>query len=192
MSSDYIRHYFGDDIRLGDTPGCHHTQIDKSKFGNRKYHNGRRVEGVWVFGLVEATEVPGFPNQYKQGRLMVCTVPNRTAHTLLPIIYRFCRRGSVLRSDGWAPYSSLHPRDADNVVGNNTCSNLRAYREGDYSVRQHQMVNHSRFYVTSDNVIGNNTIEAINTNMIEGVWCDMKAKIHKRNYNEKELSAVIL
>ncbi|KAI8057514.1 hypothetical protein BDF21DRAFT_317057, partial [Thamnidium elegans] len=48
MSSDYTTHYFG------DTPGCHHIQIDESKFGKRKYNTGRHVEGVWAFGLVEA------------------------------------------------------------------------------------------------------------------------------------------
>lgn len=39
---------------------------------------------------------------------MVCTVPNQTAHTLLPIIYRFCREGSVIRSNDWAACNSLY------------------------------------------------------------------------------------
>ena len=29
------------------------VQIDKSKFGKRKYHPGHHVEGQWVFGGIE-------------------------------------------------------------------------------------------------------------------------------------------
>ena len=29
------------------------VEIDESKFGKRKYHRGKRVEGVWVFGGIE-------------------------------------------------------------------------------------------------------------------------------------------
>ena len=29
------------------------VEIDKSKFGKRKFHKGRRVDGVWVFGGIQ-------------------------------------------------------------------------------------------------------------------------------------------
>ena len=29
------------------------VEIDESKFGKRKYHKGRRVDGCWVFGGIE-------------------------------------------------------------------------------------------------------------------------------------------
>lgn len=29
------------------------VEIDESKFGKRKYHRGKRVDGVWVFGGIE-------------------------------------------------------------------------------------------------------------------------------------------
>ena len=29
------------------------VEIDESKFGKRKFHKGRRVDGVWVFGGIE-------------------------------------------------------------------------------------------------------------------------------------------
>ncbi|KAI7875371.1 uncharacterized protein EV154DRAFT_430095, partial [Mucor mucedo] len=54
MLSDYRRYAMGDEQLLGADPRCHHIQIDESKFGKRKNHRGRRVEGVWVFGMVEA------------------------------------------------------------------------------------------------------------------------------------------
>ena len=35
--------------------GCEgkEVEIDESKFGKRKYHRGKRVDGVWVFGVIE-------------------------------------------------------------------------------------------------------------------------------------------
>ena len=29
------------------------VEIDESKFGKRKYHRGKRVEGAWIFGGYE-------------------------------------------------------------------------------------------------------------------------------------------
>lgn len=200
MSSDFTRRYYDSGFRLGDSARCHHIQIDESKFGKRKYHRGRRVEGCWVFGLVEAISTET-PNVYKAGHIFVCTVPNRTAHTLLPIIYGVCRRGSIIRSDGWAAYNSLHPSDADCIVstgvnadGESTVvySNLQAYRDGNYFFRQHQVINHSVSYSGRDMVLGNNTIEDINTNMIEGVWTTIKTEIKRRNYNERDLPGKLM
>ena len=31
------------------------VEIDESKFGKVEYHRGHRVDGVWVFGMVERT-----------------------------------------------------------------------------------------------------------------------------------------
>lgn len=40
-----------DSERIGG-PGKH-VEIDESKFGKRKYHRGKGVDGVWVFGGIE-------------------------------------------------------------------------------------------------------------------------------------------
>lgn len=40
-----------DSERIGG-PGKH-VEIDESKFGKRKYHRGKRVDGVWVFDEIE-------------------------------------------------------------------------------------------------------------------------------------------
>ncbi|KAG1439997.1 hypothetical protein G6F55_013604 [Rhizopus delemar] len=53
MLSDYNAHNRQEEHKLGSNVRCHHIQIDESKFGKRKNHRGHRVEGIWVFGMVE-------------------------------------------------------------------------------------------------------------------------------------------
>ena len=53
------------------------VEIDKSKFGKRKYHRGHKVEGQWVFGGRE---------KYNKQKIFMIPVDNRKAVTLLPII----------------------------------------------------------------------------------------------------------
>ncbi|XP_019862099.1 PREDICTED: uncharacterized protein LOC109590640 [Amphimedon queenslandica] len=72
-------------------------EIDKSKFGKRKYNRGRYVDGHWVFGGIER----GTSNCF------MVAVADRSAATLLPIIYKYVRPGSTIISDQWRAYSSL-------------------------------------------------------------------------------------
>ena len=53
-----------------------HIEIDESKFGKRKYHRGKRVDGVWVFGGIER----------ESKRCFFEIVSDRSAETLIPII----------------------------------------------------------------------------------------------------------
>ena len=43
------------------------VEIDESKFGKRKYHRGRRVDGVWVFGGIERESKRSFLGQWNTG-----------------------------------------------------------------------------------------------------------------------------
>lgn len=52
------------------------VEIDESKFGKRKYHRGKRVDGVWVFGGIERETKKCFFE----------VVEDRSANTLIPII----------------------------------------------------------------------------------------------------------
>lgn len=72
-------------------------EIDESKFGKRKYHRGKRVEGVWVFGGIERESKKCFFE----------IVEDRSAATLIPIIKRYVKPGSIILSDCWKAYSSL-------------------------------------------------------------------------------------
>ncbi|KAG0439710.1 hypothetical protein DMUE_2243, partial [Dictyocoela muelleri] len=46
------------------------VEIDESKFGKRKYHRGHRVEGVWVFGMME---------RFGDRRIILVPIENRNA-----------------------------------------------------------------------------------------------------------------
>jgi ISXO2-like transposase domain len=74
--------------------------IDESCFSTRqKYHRGRVELQTWAFGIVDTSHVParGF---------MTC-VRRRDTTTLLPIINRMCKPGSIIHSDEWAAYKKI-------------------------------------------------------------------------------------
>jgi len=75
------------------------VEIDESKFGKRKYHRGKRVDGAWVFGGIERNSTPI--------KCFFLTVPDRSAATLIPLIKQFIIPGTIIYSDCWKAYSSL-------------------------------------------------------------------------------------
>lgn len=93
------------------------VQIDESKFGKRKYHRGHRVDGQWVFGGIEEGSRKCF----------MVAVEQRDEVTLLPIIQKFIKPGSIIVSDCWKAYINLEKHG--------------------YT---HKTVNHSKEYVNSD------------------------------------------
>ena len=64
-------------------------EIDESKFGKRKYHQGKRVDGLWVFG--------GIKRESKKCFFEI--VEDHSANTLIPIIKRNVKPGSIILSD---------------------------------------------------------------------------------------------
>ena len=93
------------------------VEIDESKFGRRKYHRGRYVEGHWVFGGTERGS----------GNAFMVEVQARDAQTLLPIIRQHIRPGTRIYSDEWRAYRAIQARPG------------RQYG--------HTTVNHSRHFV---------------------------------------------
>ena len=73
------------------------VEIDESKFGKRIYHRGKKVDGVWVFGGIE--------RQSKKCFFQV--VEDRSADTLIPIIKKNVKPGTLILSDCWKSYNSL-------------------------------------------------------------------------------------
>ncbi len=73
------------------------VEIDESKFGKRKYHHGRRVDGCWVFGGIERDS----------NKCFFEIVEDRTTDTLLEIIKRNIKPGTTIISDCWKAYACL-------------------------------------------------------------------------------------
>jgi len=75
------------------------VEVDESKFGRRKYHKSRRVDGVWVFGGIERDSNPP--------KCFFVTVQDRTAETLIGLIERWIKPGTKILSDCWKSYATL-------------------------------------------------------------------------------------
>lgn len=116
-------------VKIGG-PGVN-VEIDECMVVRRKYHRGHRVRHQWVFGGYEPRRKVGF----------LVPVRKRNARTLLPLIKRYIRRGSVIVSDEWKAYSGI-----------------RRMRGMLY---QHRTVNHSQFFVNPANLATTNHVESM-------------------------------
>ena len=74
-------------------------EIDETKIGHRKYQRGRLVDGAWILGIIE-------PETGKY-RLEVCPDNKRDSSTLLTLIQKHVRQGSIIHTDCWRGYSKL-------------------------------------------------------------------------------------
>ena len=79
------------------------VEIDETLVAKRKYHRGRLVEQVWVFGGVERSDVSGQVPK----KSFAIIVPDRSRETLIPLIIRYIDPGTRIISDGWAAYSVI-------------------------------------------------------------------------------------
>ncbi|XP_068205419.1 male abnormal protein mab-31-like [Palaemon carinicauda] len=77
------------------------VEIDETFFVKRKYHRGRQLSQVWLFGGIERLSKKKFIIPlHKEGQ-------DRSAETLIPLIRQYIKAGSVIMSDGWAAYKTL-------------------------------------------------------------------------------------
>lgn len=130
-----------DPIRLGGPSIV--CQIDESLFCHKQKNNrGRQaVSERWVFGIADVS--------YSPARFYMEVVDDRSAETLLPIIERVCRPGSIIYSDSWSAYRRIQER-----IG-----------------FEHFRVNHSVNFVDPET--------GVHTQNIESRWAQEKAKINR-------------
>ena len=116
------------------------VEIDESLFAKVKHGTGKDLwrRPVWVFGMVER----------ESSEVYFQAVPNRTAETLLSIIYEHTRPKTVVISDCWSSYNKISELHDQNLV--------------------HRTVNHSYNFV--------DPVTLASTNKIESLWCSAKCK----------------
>ena len=73
------------------------VEIDESIFGQCKYHKGRRVDEVWVFGGIDT----------RTRQCFLVTVEDHSEATLIPIIQKYIKPGTTNMSDCWKAYSKF-------------------------------------------------------------------------------------
>ena len=86
------------------------VEIDEAKFGKRKFNRGRVVEGQWVLGGIcrETRECFFVP------------VEDRTENTLLSIILKYVRLGTIIHTDCFASYQNLVAHGYQHLTVNHT------------------------------------------------------------------------
>ena len=87
------------------------VEIDESKFGKCKYYRGHKVEGQWVFGVRE---------KYHKTKIFMVPVHNQNESTLIPIIKKWIKPGSIIHSDCWKAYSKLSKLGYTHVTVNHS------------------------------------------------------------------------
>lgn len=117
------------------------VEVDECKLGKRKYNRGHRVEGVWVLGGVERTQ---------ERKVFLMAVADRSADTLLGVLSRHVKPGSIVMTDLWRGYTGLGP----------------------WLNAEHRTVNHSEGFI--------NPLDGTCTNTIEGTWNGLKLSIATR------------
>ena len=109
------------------------------------------MEGCWVFGGVERLE-PNSDNPFQQqefdgdkcrmGEMFAVIVEKRDARTLIPILRRFVRPGSIIILDCWKTYDRI-----------------KKVKEAKFYYYKHQTVNHLEMFKNPINGAHTNTCE---------------------------------
>ena len=109
VSSVLVPKYYKNECIIGGQDII--VEIDEFKFGKRKYNKGHRVEGIWVFGMVEKTD---------QRRIKLMAVDNRKENTLTQQLVQNIDSNSILYSDCWKGYKKIIERFAKHLTVNHS------------------------------------------------------------------------
>lgn len=103
LTSKINIYYENNPIRLGGINKC--VQIDETKLNhNVKAHRGRSaVIPTWAITMVDTTTTPALG--YAE------VVPDRSSKTMIPIIEKIVRSGTIIQTDEWKSYNPLSNMD---------------------------------------------------------------------------------
>lgn len=130
------------------------VEIDETLIVRRKYERGRVLSQVWLFGGIERVRKKKFvvPLVGPLGE-----AERRDKGTLLPLIQKYIRAGSVIVSDEWGAYHNL--------------------KDLGYT---HYTINHSENFVSPKDC-------EIHTQNVERLWRDVKESVKRPGIRSKFL-----
>ena len=145
------------------------VELDESLFISTKHVKGskRSIESCWVFGGIERYSKKSFlfplskVHKSKTGAKKWCRALLRDSDTLIPLIQRFVKPGSLIITDGWTAYLSL-------------C---------DYGYLHHRVI-HQREWVSAGR-------PWIHTQTIERLWGDLKDVCLRRGQRKAYLKEIL-
>ena len=111
-------------------PG-HAVEVDEAKFGRRKYNRGRYIESHWVLGGIDRDRKQVFMEVVDRG----------DAATLIPIIQQYVRPGTLIITDEWRAYRTLHLLSGTSIKLLTTVNTLLIPIQGHYSPQVTVLVN---------------------------------------------------
>ncbi|XP_063587020.1 uncharacterized protein LOC134764362 [Penaeus indicus] len=87
------------------------VEIDETLLVRRKYNRGRQLSQVWVFGVFCVS---------KKKFIVPLVGTDRSAGTLIPLIWKYIKLDSVIYSDGWAACRNLQQHGYKHMSINNS------------------------------------------------------------------------
>lgn len=134
------------------------VEIDETFVGgkNKNRHKDKKVEKCQ--GRSYKDKVPVFGILERDGSLVAKVVSNTQAKTLVPLIKKYVKKGSVVYTDGWE-YSGLRK---------------------DYEQRS---VDHEKHFYGTTYATNDGEIITVSTNGIENAWSHLKRMIFGIYYN---------
>lgn len=82
------------------------VEIDESKIAKRKNNKGHKVEGAWVIGGVERSNLKNkIKNENK--KIFLLQIEKRDINGIDKIIQKYVRKGTTIYTDKWKGYNNL-------------------------------------------------------------------------------------
>ena len=128
------------------------VEIDETFVGgkNKNRHKDKKVKKCQ--GRSFKDKVPVFGILERGGKVIAKVVPNTQSKTLVPIVMKYVKKGSLVNTDGWE-YTGLN---------------------GDYVQKS---VDHEKYFYGYTDITADGELTTVSTNGMENVWSHFKRMI---------------
>ena len=141
-----FRKHINNNTKLERIGGRNKTvEVDETKIGKRKNNKGHKVDGVWVIGGIERSQLK---NKVKNENRKSFFIPieKRNISNIDEIIKKYVKKGTTINTDCWKGYNNL------NNIG-----------------YKHQTVNHKKFFKDPITHVHTNGIEGTWSGIKRGI-----------------------